>query len=313
MKKKNYKGYELSEICLGSADFGYGIKEDAAFEILDCFCDFGGNFIDTANVYCRWIDNKNGSEELLGNYMRKRKKKLIIATKGGHYDFSEPEKSRIRLKSLMKDAEESLKSLSLDVLPFYWLHRDDPNLPAEDIIGFCEQLKDKGLIEHYGGSNISLERLQSFIEAAEKNKVEGFFGLSNSFSLAKEECGAADATMKRVDDEMFDFLCKNKFPLFPYSAAARGFFERRKKLNRPVLPEEDPVYGGEENERRYAILKEISERNNLPVTATAVALLSKVPFPLFPIISSSKVHLEQVNRATEALGDVRIFDKIWTE
>ena len=86
----------VSRICLGTAGFGEKLNEEECFRILDAFVQAGGNFIDTANVYCKWVEGLgNCSEQIIGKWLRQRKTdgKVIVATKGAHYSFEDPSKS----------------------------------------------------------------------------------------------------------------------------------------------------------------------------------------------------------------------------
>ena len=111
----------VSRICLGTADFGLKTGKQAAFELLDAFHDMGGNFLDTANVYCKWVPGKgNCSEQIIGEWLRERKPKdMVTATKGGHYSFLRPWVSRVTEKTVRQDLEESLGSLRP-----YWCRRN---------------------------------------------------------------------------------------------------------------------------------------------------------------------------------------------
>lgn len=51
----NNTDLNISPICLGTARFGDKSDTEKSFEILDAFVRIGGNFIDTANVYCKWL------------------------------------------------------------------------------------------------------------------------------------------------------------------------------------------------------------------------------------------------------------------
>ena len=84
---------QLSNVCLGTAPFGEKLTKEASFEILDQYVRQGGNFIDTANIYCRWVPGlENCSEKILGEWMKSRGayKDVVIATKGAHYLFDTP-------------------------------------------------------------------------------------------------------------------------------------------------------------------------------------------------------------------------------
>lgn len=45
---------QVSQLCLGTADFGTKRSREKAFRQMDVFLDGGGNFIDTAHVYGDW-------------------------------------------------------------------------------------------------------------------------------------------------------------------------------------------------------------------------------------------------------------------
>ena len=57
-------GLKVSELCLGAMTFGRESSEEVSYQMLDCFVEAGGNFIDTANVYSQGL-----SEEILGRWL----------------------------------------------------------------------------------------------------------------------------------------------------------------------------------------------------------------------------------------------------
>ncbi|MEP7297971.1 MAG: aldo/keto reductase, partial [Burkholderiales bacterium] len=48
-------GLKVSKICLGGNVFGWTADEATSFKLLDAWVDAGLNFIDTADVYSRWV------------------------------------------------------------------------------------------------------------------------------------------------------------------------------------------------------------------------------------------------------------------
>ena len=44
-------GLKLSRIVLGTQTFGWSVDEASAFEILDCYVERGGNYLDSADRY----------------------------------------------------------------------------------------------------------------------------------------------------------------------------------------------------------------------------------------------------------------------
>ena len=64
----------VSNLCLGTMQFGWTADEAASFEVMDAFVEAGGNFIDTADIYSRWAPGNPGgvSEEIIGRWMKAR-------------------------------------------------------------------------------------------------------------------------------------------------------------------------------------------------------------------------------------------------
>jgi len=78
---------DVSVLCFGGNIFGWTTDEQASYAVLDAFMDAGGNFIDSADVYSRWVPGNQGgeSEEVLGRWMKARRNRssVIVATKLG--------------------------------------------------------------------------------------------------------------------------------------------------------------------------------------------------------------------------------------
>ena len=63
---------EVTRIVMGTGNFKERLDKESAFRVLDTYLDAGGNFLDTANVYCRWLpDTENCAEQFLGEWFRK--------------------------------------------------------------------------------------------------------------------------------------------------------------------------------------------------------------------------------------------------
>ena len=79
----NNTDLNISPICLGTAGFGDKSDLEKSFEILNAFVRAGGNFIDTANVYCKWLKGHgNCSEQIIGKWLKESgmQGKVIVAT-----------------------------------------------------------------------------------------------------------------------------------------------------------------------------------------------------------------------------------------
>src|ERR1700678_1608423 len=87
MRKLGSSGIEVPAIMLGGNVFGWTVNESDSFRLLDAAFDAGLTFIDTADVYSRWLPGHAGgeSETILGKWLAKGNKRsnVIIATKLG--------------------------------------------------------------------------------------------------------------------------------------------------------------------------------------------------------------------------------------
>ena len=138
-------------------------SEAIAMQVITAFIEGGGNFIDTANVYCK-EDNDVGHNELL---IQKTLIKLgqleniTVTTKGG---LKRPKGSWTTDASpewLRQSCEKSLKDLNTDCIFLYQLHAPDPVMPLADSVGELARLKEEGKINHIGLSNVNVHEIET--------------------------------------------------------------------------------------------------------------------------------------------------------
>lgn len=309
----------LSNICLGTVNFGEKLNREQTFEILDEFVRLGGNFLDTANVYGRWVAPTfcNMSEKLIGEWMKKRGayNNVVVATKGAHYDLSTPTVPRVEEKEIRIDIEDSLRTLGLDVLDFYWLHRDDLSKPIEEIMDVLENLRAEGKIRYYGLSNYTVERLEQARNYLQKKGLKGPYGVSNQWSLAEVDSGketSADPTMVPCTSEEYEWHRETQVPLMPYSSTAFGLFEKMRRtgvqvcggelLSGGIFEAEYPnlfeIYWNEKNLQTYEKLLEVQKETGHSMHALSVAWLFSHPFQVFGL--GSVRSCEQLKELAEA-------------
>lgn len=119
----------------------------------------GINFFDTA--YCYGYDGE--SERLVGRVLRPLRDQVVIATKGGIAWNEERKQVRDgRPATLLRQCDESLARLGVDVIDLHYLHGPDPSVPVAESAGAFRTLLDAGKIRSVGVSNFSLEQLQEF-------------------------------------------------------------------------------------------------------------------------------------------------------
>lgn len=281
----------VSQICLGTANFGVPLSQSDAFLLLDTFIDRGGNFIDTARVYAEWLPGgANASESTIGAWMKQRgnRDKVVLATKGAHPDLKTMHIPRMSRADIQHDIEASLRYLQTDVIDLYWLHRDAVNVPVGEILEMLNEQMQAGKIRYFACSNWTVERLQAAIDYAQAQQIMGFVANQPMWSLAEPNRDAVgDKTVVIMDDDTLAFHRATNFPLIPFSSQGRGFFQRFAAGQ--VKDRDLSLYDNPINRVRAERIQELSKRHNVNMGAVVLSYLTSQPYPVFPIIGASSL------------------------
>ena len=175
-------GLKVSQLCLGTMNFGPHTTESDSFAIMDSALDNGVNFFDTANVY-GGQDNKGRTETIIGRWFAQgggRREKTVLATKvyGGMGDW--PNETYLSALNIRRACEASLRRLQTDYIDLYQMHHVDRNTPWEEIWQAMEQLVREGKVIYVGSSNFAGWHIAQANEAA---KARHFMGLVSEQSL----------------------------------------------------------------------------------------------------------------------------------
>ncbi len=277
---------EVSALCLGTLNFGVTLEPDACHAMLDLFTSRGGNFIDTAHVYSNWLVGETSrSEKILGSWLERRdRESVIVATKGGHFDFAAPRISRVTPAEIEKDIRESLRYLRTGYIDLYFLHRDNEALPVGVIMDCLNAQIDAGTIRHIGCSNWQPHRLEQAQEYAEQNGLRPFVCNQLMWSMAKINADKIPADYAYMNRAFYRYHQAHALPAMCYTAQAKGYFARRQAGE--YLPESvTEVYENSRNEQLYAQLLRTSAQTGKSLTQLALQYFSAQPFPAFPIVS----------------------------
>jgi pyridoxine 4-dehydrogenase len=109
----------------------------------------GVRHIDTAHLY-----TGGESERVIGEALRGAREDVLVATKGG-YRAGEG-----RPAVLQGQIEQSLRSLRVEAIGLYYLHRVDPQTPLEESLGAIKAYVDRGAIRHVGISEVSVQQIE---------------------------------------------------------------------------------------------------------------------------------------------------------
>ena len=140
---------KLSVVALGFEDFR---TFSSGAILLDAFFEAGGNAFDTAFVY-----GAGYTEKLFGDWHSSRgvREQSVIIAKGAHTPLCYPD-------VIEKQLTKSLERLKTDYVDVYFMHRDNPDIPADEFVDAMDAEVKKGRIRGiFGGSNWSRERIDA--------------------------------------------------------------------------------------------------------------------------------------------------------
>jgi aryl-alcohol dehydrogenase-like predicted oxidoreductase len=295
---------DATPICLGTGGFGSNVPD--ALGVIDTYYELGGRFIDTANNYGDWIEGNHpgASERLIGAWATSRgvRDQILLATKGGHPKFDAPHRGRLSREDIFTDLEQSLERLRIDRIDLYWLHKDEPTRPIEEIVETLDELVRLGRVRYLGASNFSVDRICSANDYARSRGLSGFIAdqvLWNAAPLAGYPYG--DPGIGFMNRDRWDFHQETGMAMMPFQSLAWGLFHR---MHTGTLDAMNPGFRGfyvpGESEIRFARIREVMADTGLSVSQVVLGYLLGQPFPTFPIIGSNRP--AQVRDAMTALN-----------
>ena len=183
---------QVSPLCFGGNVFGWTVDEAQSFSLLDAWLDAGMNFVDTADVYSRWVPGHSGgeSEVIIGKWLKKsgRREQLVLGTKVG-MDMGDG-KVGLRPEYIRAALDASLKRLQTDYVDLYQSHDDDQSVPLADVLGTFDDLIKEGKVRAIGASNYTAPRLAQALATSEQlglARYESLQPLYNLYSRAEYE------------------------------------------------------------------------------------------------------------------------------
>jgi aryl-alcohol dehydrogenase-like predicted oxidoreductase len=171
----------VSPLCFGGNVFGWTVDQPTSFALLDAWVDAGFNFIDTADVYSRWVPGHAGgeSETVIGRWLAQgggRRDKVVIATKVGMDKGLSPQ-------WITHAVEASLRRLQVDCIDLYQAHKDDEATPLEETLECFARLIKDGKVRAIGASNYGAARLAEALHTSEVLGLPRYESLQPDYNL----------------------------------------------------------------------------------------------------------------------------------
>jgi len=179
MSKKIHLGnttLDIFPIGLGAMPLSLANRpgEAQAIDVINTFIEGGGNFIDSANVYCADDKDVGHNEQLIAKALsnRENSQDIIVASKGGLRRSKADWKVDASPEWLRTSCEKSLHDLNSNSIFLYQLHAPDPDIPLTDSIGELAKLKGEGKIQHIGLSNVTVEHIELALSVTQIMSVQ---------------------------------------------------------------------------------------------------------------------------------------------
>jgi 1-deoxyxylulose-5-phosphate synthase len=139
---------KVSRACYGTMTFGKQSDQELSTRLVSQCIDGGINFFDTANAYSYGV-----AEAILGNALKGRRDKVLLASKVGFKAGDEPGDSGLSRASILKAIDLSLARLQTDYLDIYYLHVPDWNTPIEESLDAMDEVVRAGKVRYPASSN----------------------------------------------------------------------------------------------------------------------------------------------------------------
>jgi aryl-alcohol dehydrogenase-like predicted oxidoreductase len=300
-RKLGRTGLKVSELCMGTMQFGWTADEETSHRILSEAVEKGVNFIDTADVYSRWAEDNPGgvAEQIIGRWMKSAgipREKLVIATKVRGTMGDGPNDVGLSRVHIMDAVENSLRRLGTDFIDLYQTHSPDRDTPIDETLRALDDLVRQGKVRYIGCSNYKAWELMQALWVSDTNGLARFDSLQPHYSLAHRS---------EYERELADVCRTYGVGVIPYSPLAAGFLTGKYRKDDPI-PDSDRAGGVQRryfNERGWRILgaaEAVAKARGASISQIALAWQLTDPVISSPIIGPR--NLEQLADNLGAAG-----------
>jgi len=230
--------------CMGMSEFYGSVDEGEAREVINRALDLGVSFIDTADMYGPFTN-----EKLVGSAIAGRRKEVVLATKFGNVRGENGERLGVRgdAEYVRQCCEDSLRRLGVEQIDLYYQHRVDPNIPIEETVGAMAELVSHGKVAHLGLSEAGPETIRR------AHAIHPIAALQTEYSLWSRD----------PEEEILPTVRELGIGFVAYSPLGRGFLTGRFR-SIDELPKDDfrrvnPRFEGENFGRNLELVEKVEE------------------------------------------------------
>jgi aryl-alcohol dehydrogenase-like predicted oxidoreductase len=294
-RKLGQTSLDVSPIVFGGNVFGWTVDEASSFSLLDAMVDTGIDFIDTADVYSRWVPGNQGgeSETIIGKWLKKSGKRheVVIATKVANLE----RRPGLSQANILAAIDDSLRRLQTDYVDVCFSHHDDATVPLEETLGAYQRLIEAGKVRVIGASNYTGARLQEALSTSARHGLP-------AYQVVQPEYNLYDRRGYETDIE--PVALEHKLAVVTYYALASGFlsgkYRSRDDLAKSKRGSGIEKYLDERGTKILAALDRVSKRHGTTPASVALAWQLARPSVTAPIASATSQ--EQLKALVAAAG-----------
>lgn len=205
----------------GNWKFSWGPQDDGeSIAAIHTALDAGVNWIDTAAVY-----GLGHAETVVGQAVKERGDKPLIFTKCARvWNENREIGKRLKRDSVMRECEDSLRRLGVDVIDLYQIHWPEPDEDIEEGWEACARLKEQGKVRWIGVSNFSVSQMERIAGIAPITSLQPPYNM----------------LVRGIESEQLPYCQKNGIGVIGYSPMRSGLLTGKMTAERiATMPDDD--------------------------------------------------------------------------
>ena len=301
-------GLQVSELTLGTMNFGGPTNESESFAIIDKALDNGINLLDCANVYAGGL-----SEKIVGKALNRdgKRKKTLITSKAFMPTGENPNERGNSRHNLINACHESLKRLNTDYIDIYFLHRTDWNVPQEETLSALSYLVSQGYVRYVACSTHPAWRTIEALHIAEKKGYPKFVCEQPPYNLLD----------RRIENEIVPMCQEYDLGITTWSPLAQGVLAGKYQDATNLPPKsrgaQKTIYAERITDDGIEVARKLSDwaaQKDLAIVPLAVSWILHQPGITSVIIGPrTEQHLDMLLPAVDielAKSDIEYFDSL---
>ncbi|MPZ22067.1 MAG: aldo/keto reductase [Dehalococcoidia bacterium] len=275
----------VSPLCLGTMQWGWTASEQDARATMDAFVEAGGNFLDSADIYSRWVKGNQGgvAEEIIGRWMadRRNRAQIVVATKVRGPMWRGKDDEGLSAAHIKRAAEDSLRRLQVETIDLYQCHWPDESTPIEESLRAFDELIQSGKVRYIGASNYTAPLLREALGVSVERGLPRFETLQPRYNLVHRA---------EFEAELMAGCAEAAVAVIPYSPLASGFLTGKYRPGIHIDSARRSRVSQHTNDAGYTVLAavdRVAKAHSTSPAAVALAWLLANPIVAAPIVGAN--------------------------